>query len=179
VHSVHSHNQFVKFIVGISFNSASDLEGYPSACKSPFSKHNAKYKYFYNKFVTLKITEASFHESLSHSGPLRFTEQCNVAKHRTAIQSHWLQQADCILYLLFTKVYVVNLLWKCSLLLTEAWFEKSSSEVLPGSRRGGWMEKKRETETARKKLKDSKSGRGLEMNVYESGSKKSFLLLLW
>jgi len=40
------------------------------------------------------------------------------------------------------------------------------------------MEKKRETETARKKLKDSKSGRGLEMNVYESGSKKSFLLLL-
>jgi hypothetical protein len=36
-----------------------------------------------------------------------------------------------------------------------------------------------EREIARKKLKDSKSGRGLEMkNVYESGSKKSFLLLL-
>lgn len=38
---------------------------------------------------------------------------------------------------------------------------------------------KEEREIARQKLKDSKSGRGLEMkNVYESGSKKSFLLLL-
>jgi hypothetical protein len=40
------------------------------------------------------------------------------------------------------------------------------------------MEKK-ERDRERQKLKDSKSGRGLEMkNVYESGSRKSFLLLL-
>jgi len=38
-------------------------------------------------------------------------------------------------------------------------------------------EKKREI--AKQKLEDSKSERGLEMkNVYESGSRKSFLLLL-
>jgi hypothetical protein len=75
--------------------------------------------------------------SLPHSRPLRFTEQYNIAKHRTAIESHWLQEAECMLYLLFINVYVVNLLWKCSFLLTEAWFEGGSSKVLPGSRRGG------------------------------------------
>jgi len=38
---------------------------------------------------------------------------------------------------------------------------------------------KKEREIARQKLKDSKSGRGLEMkNLYESGSRKSFLLPL-
>jgi hypothetical protein len=56
---------------------------------------------------------------------------------------------------------------------------QAKSFLVPGVEDEWKKKREREIEIARQKLKDSKNGRGLEMkNVYGSGSRKSFLLLL-